>query len=109
MLIITAEDDAHDTIRPRLDSCLADVKRVHLLTSVQWTNDDGETSERVFTLQDVNNLEIALQKLPGCKLVIIDPIGSYIGSGTDTDKDNQVRGILAPPSPGLRSGTALQC
>ncbi len=29
-------------------------------------------------------------------LVVIDPIGSYLGGGTDAHRDNEVRGVLAP-------------
>jgi hypothetical protein len=32
----------------------------------------------------------------GCALVIIDPIGSFIGARVDAHRDNAVRGVLAP-------------
>ena len=35
-------------------------------------------------------------RLPDCKLVVIDPIGSFLGNGTDAHRDNEVRGVLAP-------------
>jgi hypothetical protein len=34
--------------------------------------------------------------MPDCKLVIIDPIGSYIGGHVDAHRDNEVRSVLAP-------------
>jgi putative DNA primase/helicase len=96
VLIISAEDDAHDTLRPRLDASQADVNRVHLLTCVRRVDADGNQIECTFTLSDVLNLEKALQRLNGCKLCIVDPIGSYLGSRTDAHRENEVRAILAP-------------
>jgi putative DNA primase/helicase len=96
VLIISAEDDPHDTTRPRLDGCGADVDRVHLLTAIAWTDNEGNPAERMFTLHDILNLEKALRQLPSCKLVIIDPIGSYIGGKIDANQDNEVRAVLAP-------------
>jgi hypothetical protein len=58
--------------------------------------ESGESSEVLFTLADVGNLEEALKKLPDCKLIVIDPIGSFIGGSVDSYKDNEVRGVLAP-------------
>ena len=42
-------------------------------------------------------MEDALKSMPDCQLVVVDPIGSYLG-GTDSHRDNEVRGVLAPIS-----------
>ena len=94
VLIVSAEDDPADTIRPRLDAAEADVKRVHILSAIQYTASDGKQEERAFTLADMPMLEAALSPLPDCRLVIIDPIGSYLGGGTDAHRDNEVRSVL---------------
>ncbi len=96
VLIVSAEDDPADTIRPRLNAAGADVKRVHILSSIQVTASDGKKEERAFTLADILMLEDALCKIPDCRLVIIDPIGSYLGGGTDAHRDNEVRSVLGP-------------
>jgi len=95
VLMLTAEDDAADTIRPRLDAHYADVAHVHLLSAVRRVDEDGEY-ERLITLADVYPIEESLLKLPDCKLIVVDPIGSYLGGGTDAHRDNEVRGVLAP-------------
>lgn len=95
VIFITAEDDPHDTIRPRLDAHGADVSRIHLLSGVQRT-EDGKTTELVFTLSDVEILEKALQQVPDCRLIVIDPIGSFLGGRCDAHRDNEVRSVLAP-------------
>jgi len=96
VLIVSAEDDPADTIRPRLDAAGADVNRVHILSAVQYTASDGKKSERSFTLADVPMLEAAIVQFPECKLIIIDPIGSYLGGRVDAHRDNEVRGVLSP-------------
>ena len=41
VILISAEDDPGDTIRPRLDAHHADVRRVHLLSAVRRVDDAG--------------------------------------------------------------------
>ena len=96
VLLITGEDDPHDTIRPRLDIHEANVKKIHLLSTVHRLNRDGKTQEFMFTLADVQALETTLKTLSDCRLIIVDPIGSFLGAGTDAHRDNEVRGVLAP-------------
>jgi len=94
-LLISAEDDPADTIRPRLDAHRADVSRVHLLSSVRKVDNDGHY-ERLLTLTDVDAIETALERLSDCKLVVVDPVGNFLGGRTDAHRDNEVRGVLAP-------------
>lgn len=96
VIFISAEDDPADTIRPRLDVHHADVRRVHLLAMVRKPDKDGEQKEVMFTLSDVDALEAALKRHPDCKLVVVDPIGSFLGGRTDAHRDNEVRAVLAP-------------
>ncbi|MFQ5732842.1 MAG: AAA family ATPase, partial [Planctomycetaceae bacterium] len=96
VLLVTAEDDPSDTIRPRLDAHHADVRRVHILTAVRHADENGDVTEVMFTLRDVAALEAALKTLPDCRLIVIDPIGSFLGGGTDAHRDNEVRSVLAP-------------
>jgi putative DNA primase/helicase len=96
VLFVCGEDDPHDTIRPRLDRAYADVSRVHLLSAVLRPGPDGDLREFMFTLADVRALEDALQRVPDCRLIVIDPIGSFLGGRTDAHRDNEVRGVLAP-------------
>lgn len=96
VILISAEDDAADTIRPRLDAHHADAKRVHLLSMVRKIGTDGGRQDVMFTLADLASLEAALRKCPDCRLIVIDPIGSFLGVKTDAHRDNEVRGVLAP-------------
>lgn len=96
VILVSAEDDPADTIRPRLDAHGADVRRVHLLATVRKRGEGGRLVEAMFTLEDLPALETALMRHDDCRLIVIDPIGSFIGGRTDAHRDNEVRGILAP-------------
>ena len=41
-------------------------------------------------------LATALRQMPDCRLVVIDPISSFIGGAVDAHRDNEVRNVLAP-------------
>ena len=92
-IFLNAEDDAEDTIRPRLDAMGADVNRVYVLDAVRVGG-----QEKHFNLAtDLAALEEAIQKTPNVRLVVIDPISAYLGK-TDSHKNSEVRGILSPLS-----------
>lgn len=94
-ILISAEDDPADTIRPRLDALGADATRVHLLVTVRCRS-AGKTRETLFTLKDLDALDKALESHPACRLVVVDPIGSFLGGDVDSYRDNEVRSVLAP-------------
>ncbi len=96
VILISAEDDPGDTIKPRLDAHRADCRKVHLLSAVRHIGNDGQKYDVMFTLADVTALEMALKAHPDCKLIVVDPIGSFLGGETDAHRDNEVRGVLAP-------------
>ena len=94
VILLSAEDDPADTIRPRLDAAGADCNHVHILKAVF----DEDDSARMFSLKkDVAALEEAIKSLPDCRLVIIDPVSAYL-DGTDSHNNSDVRGLLAPLS-----------
>ena len=91
VLILSAEDDPADTIRPRLEAAGANLDRVHIIEAVR-----DERGERSFNLnRDLDALAMSLAKLPDAKLAVIDPISAYLG-GIDSHKNAEVRGTLAP-------------
>lgn len=98
VIMLSAEDDAGDTIKPRLDAAGADSRRVHILQAIQDVNLDGTTTQRMFSLKnDLAALEEMLSSLPECKLIIIDPISAYLDE-TDSHRNAAIRGLLAPLS-----------
>ncbi len=96
VLFICAEDDPADTLRPRLDAHGAAVERVHALSRVRRIGSDGRPYETAFTLADVGALEEGLRACPDYRLVVVDPIGSFLGRGTDAYRESDVRALLDP-------------
>jgi putative DNA primase/helicase len=96
VILLSAEDDPADTIRPRLDAAGADVRHVHLLEGREWTDrETGETRQRTVSLGDLPAIRDALEQLPGCRLLIVDPITAYL-DGIDSHRNSDVRALLAP-------------
>jgi DNA polymerase III epsilon subunit-like protein len=95
VILISAEDDPNDTIRPRLDAHGADVDRVYLLSAVRYA-DGSDVRERMISLADLDAIEDALARIRDCKLLVVDPIGSFLGGRVDAHRDNEVRSVLAP-------------
>jgi archaellum biogenesis ATPase FlaH len=109
VIILSAEDDAEDTIRPRLDAAGADVSRVYLLSAVVVPKEvkprvgirrNGEQQpgiiEREFSLDsDIKALADAIKQHPDTKMIVIDPISAYLG-GTDSNNNAEVRRLLTP-------------
>jgi hypothetical protein len=92
-LILTAEDAANDTVRPRLEAANADLARVHRLRAATFK--DG--ARTTFSLQhDLAALSKKLREVGDVALVVIDPITSYMGSKIDSHRVTDVRAVLEP-------------
>ncbi|MCL5979780.1 MAG: AAA family ATPase [Gammaproteobacteria bacterium] len=86
----SGEDDAADTLVPRLLAMGADVTRVHLITATV----DNEGQKRGFDpANDMALLESALTKFKP-RLLILDPISSAVSG--DSHQNTEVRRSLQP-------------
>ena len=88
-----AEDDARDTVKPRLIAAGADLKHVHFVNSARI---DGE--DKSFSLvTDLHLLRKKIKQIGNVVLVIIDPVSAYLGIGkVDGRSATDVRGVLTP-------------
>lgn len=98
VLFVTDEDDTADTIRPRLDCAGADCTKVRTLKGIKRPDPKGgEALELPWNLVDTDVLVKMVQlMLPDLRLVVIDPIGSYLGTAIDAYRDTHVRSVLRP-------------
>src|SRR5205823_6333601 len=110
VVILSAEDDVADTIRPRLEAAGADVRRCYVVDAIRDIDGAGEIHSRAFNLAaDVARLEALLAQLGDVALVIIDPLTAYLGDA-DSHKNAEVRGLLAPLGEMAASrGVAMVC
>jgi archaellum biogenesis ATPase FlaH len=91
VLIVSYEDGAADTIRPRLVAAGAELSRVHIVQGVH--TDAGE--DLVTLPTDIASLDDAIRRY-NAALVIIDPLMAAFSSTIDSHKDQHVRRALAP-------------
>ena len=97
VLLLSAEDDPEITLRPRLEAAGADLQRIHLLESVMLTDGAGkEDGERIAQLDtDIKAIEKILDDNSDIRLIIIDPISSFLGTA-NINREQEVRRVLQP-------------
>jgi putative DNA primase/helicase len=96
VIILSAEDDVADTIRPRLEVAGADLDRVHVITAVKINQKGGR---RTFDLtRDIAQLEMLVNSISDVVMIIIDPYSAYMGKPgkLDSYRSTDVRATLAP-------------
>jgi len=90
VVVLSAEDDPADTIRPRLDAAGADVERVVVLLGVR-----DARGLRGPTIADLDALRQAVRAVDAV-LVIVDPLMAHLPDARDAHRDQDVRRALAP-------------
>jgi RecA-family ATPase len=100
VIIMSAEDDPEDTIRPRLRLAGADLANVHFL----------DPEEKSLTIpEDLKTIETEINRL-GAKLLIIDPLMAYLSGRIDSNSDQSMRQALKKLSAvARRTGCAIVC
>lgn len=95
VVILTSEDDASDTLVPRLVACGANMSRITKLVATKIIDKDGGIKKRHFDFgTDLKELDKTLKMIGNVALVIIDPISDYLGK-VDSNNNSEVRGILS--------------
>jgi len=93
VILLTAEDDLADTVKPRLAAAGADMSRVHVLKMVK----DGSKKRMFSLITDLDVLRKEIARIGGVVQVQIDPISAYQGVGRiDSFRTTDVRAVLAP-------------
>jgi hypothetical protein len=89
VMLLSAEDDADDTIVPRLEAAGADLSKVHIISGVRgkkgidWLALDQHWRELTEGMRVFNP-----------KLLVIDPLSSFMGRA-DTNHEGESRKVLA--------------
>jgi hypothetical protein len=99
VIMLTGEDDAADTLVPRLKAAGADLERVEIVNMVKDHNKDGRPCERMFSLvDDLPLLRRKIVELGDVRAIEIDPVSAYLGraGAVDAFRDSDVRAVLTP-------------
>jgi hypothetical protein len=92
VILLNAEDDIGDTIRPRLEAAGADLARCWVLPDVQ---PDPDRPPRPPELPaDVDAIE-GMVKDKQAALVVVDPLMAFLAGQVDSHRDQDVRRVLA--------------
>lgn len=94
VVLISAEDDPSDTIRPRLEQMGARLDMIDILDGM------SESKDRIqdFVIgEHAADLRKLLDERPDIRLLVIDPVSAYVGA-TDSYNNAQVRSMLKPLS-----------
>jgi len=91
ILIWSTEDDAQDTMLPRLLAAGADKKRCHFIYGKRVNETDTLPFD---STRDMKELEEAIHEIGGVSLLIVDPIVNAVDK--DGNKNNDVRRGLQP-------------
>jgi putative DNA primase/helicase len=111
VIFLSAEDDAEDTIRPRLEAAGADLSRVYIIGAVvECYQADGGEVVRSFNLKtDLTRLGSLLLEIGDVALVVIDPVTAYLGD-TNSHNNAEIRALLSPLSDmAAKHGAAVVC
>jgi len=84
VLLVNGEDHISKVIRPRIERFGGNVDKISILKN------DG------FDLEQVHILHRIIKRMKDCRLVVIDPIGAFLGGNVDSHKLSDVRRILRP-------------
>jgi hypothetical protein len=92
VICLTVENDPACVLRPRFDALGGDPKRLHLLRGSVVNVGDGDEYGG-FGLKDTSVLREGLEKT-GARLMIVDPIQSFLGAEVDVHRSNETRPVL---------------
>jgi hypothetical protein len=110
VLLLSAEDDLADTIRPRLEAMGADCSRITAMPP-GWTPDAYWSPPEMQSLdtrplherppkplpfdlrRHLDHLHSLIRDMRGCRLVIIDPITAFLGGNVE-NANSEIRRLL---------------
>ncbi len=91
-LYLSVENPIAQSIRPRFDALGGNAAHFHVLKGT-LNSADGEEQHGGVTLADISTLEAAISQT-SARLVIVDPIQSYLGANVDLHRSNETRPVM---------------
>jgi len=92
-LYLSVENPVAESLRPRFDALGGDPARFFLLEGKPQFDADGNKHLIAVTLADLAAIEAAIVKVQA-RLMVVDPIQSYLGAGVDLHRSNETRPVM---------------
>lgn len=92
VIYLSTENDPQYVLRPRFDALEGDAKRFHALRGA-LTGDGAKERRESVRLSDIPLLEMAIKQTKA-RLLVVDPIQSYLGGEVDMHRSNETRPVL---------------
>jgi hypothetical protein len=97
VIILSAEDSPKTTIVPRLAAMNADLNRVVILRAKAIRKREGKESLILpMSFQDLDWWRVVFDREKEPRILIADPIVSYLGKGVNDQRNTEIREILEP-------------
>jgi putative DNA primase/helicase len=97
VIILSAEDKAEDTLKPRLIALGADMARIKFLKARVTIKREGREPEvHPVSFQDLGYWQEVMRRVPDCRMLLVDPLPAYLGRGVNDHRNNEVRAVLEP-------------
>jgi hypothetical protein len=95
--IVSAEDARESTLKPRLRALGADLSQVAFVTA-KFTvrKPDGTLIVSPKSFQDAAYWRAVFDQIPRLRLLVVDPLPSYLGRGVKDEKNTEIRQVLEP-------------
>lgn len=93
--LLFCEDDAADTVKPRLIAAGADCSKVYRLFGSSVGTDGSQKERHIAFDTDLHNLERFFLEHRAIRFLVVDPISSYLGEASMV-KETDVRRVLIP-------------
>jgi hypothetical protein len=95
VVILSAEDDPADTLAPRLIALDAVMSKITFLRGDYFTRDrSGQKVVHPVAFRDIDYWREVFRRRPGCRLLLVDPLPSFLGRGVNDHKNAEIREAL---------------
>lgn len=97
VIILSAEDTPETTIIPRLRAMNADIDKVVILRAkAVRKRDSREPLILPMSFKDLDWWRLVFERVPDARLLIADPVVSYLGKGVNDQRNTEIRETLEP-------------
>jgi len=93
VILLTAEDSASNTIKPRLQAAGADMHRVFVMEGIR--EEGGEVIQLMSIPDDIPLLKTQVLET-GARLVVIDPLDAFLADHVNSHQNQSIRRALTP-------------